>query len=234
MNAIKKQVSARVLDEITQQIEDGVWQAGQKLPSLTLFAKKLSVGVSTVREALRVLEHRGYVLIEHGRGVFVRNQGHWSSEPSMELMDPGEGDLFSLLEFRSLLEPEMAALAADRGSPGQIRKIKQSASSMLKNLADGDDYFPADLAFHEYIADACANPVMAKVMKGISDLLLESRRKLARIRGSAERASHFHMLIALAIEQRNQNQARDMMKAHIEDIRQDYIQLQQMTTEEEE
>jgi len=67
--------------------------------------------------------------------------------------------------------------------------------------------------------------VMAKVMKGISDLLLESRRQTTRIPGSPEKAAHFHMLIALAIEQRNGPLARQLMHSHLQDVRQDSTKL---------
>jgi GntR family transcriptional repressor for pyruvate dehydrogenase complex len=209
------------------RIEQEVWKAGQKLPSLAALAKEFEVGVSTVREGLRILENKGYLLIEHGRGMFVRSPNQWKRDSSLDLTQLPVGDLFSLLEFRGVLEPEMAALAAERGSPGQIRNIKHAASHMIDNLAKGEDYYSSDIAFHEYIAEACSNEIMAAVMKGISDLLLESRRKTTRIPGSADRAAHFHMLIALAIEQRNGQLAKDMMKAHLQDVRQDSMKLKE-------
>lgn len=227
MNTIKELISTKVLNELTQRIESELWKQGQKLPSLTSLAKELEAGVSSVREALRILENKGYILIEHGRGMFVRSQNHWKRVNTTDLSLPPEGELFSLQEFRSLLEPEMASLAAERGSPGQIRKIKDAASEMIESLSKGEDYFPSDLAFHAHIAVACSNDVMAKVMSGIADLLLESRRQTTRIPGSAERAAHFHMLIALAIEQRNGQLAKETMKLHLLDVREDYLNIKE-------
>jgi GntR family transcriptional repressor for pyruvate dehydrogenase complex len=224
---IKELISTRVLNDLMKRIEEEEWKAGQKLPSLAAMAQQFQVGASTMREALRILENKGYLLIEHGRGMFVRSSNHWKQESQLELTRLPVGDLFSLLEFRGVLEPEMAALAAERGSPGQIRNIKNAASQMIDNLAKGEDYLASDIAFHEFVAEACSNEVMAKVMKGISDLLLESRRKTTRISGSPERAAHFHMLIALAIEQRNGQLAKEMMKAHLQDVRQDSLKLKQ-------
>jgi GntR family transcriptional repressor for pyruvate dehydrogenase complex len=224
---MKELASTRILNELTKRIDQEEWRPGAKLPSLTELAKEYQIGVSTVREALRILENRGYLLIEHGRGMFVRSRNYWNQDTSLELTQLPVGDLLSLLEFRGVLEPEMAALAAERGSPGQIRNIKQAASIMIDDLSKGQDYFSADIAFHEYIAEACSNEVMAKVMKGISDLLLESRRQTSRIPGSAEKASHFHMLIALAIEQRNGALAKEMMKAHLADVKLDSTKLKE-------
>jgi len=224
---MKELASTKVFNELTKRIEQEDWAPGQKLPSLTALAKEYGVGVSTVREALRIMENRGYLLIEHGRGMYVRSRNYWSHDASLELLQLPVGNLLSLLEFRCVLEPEMAALAAERGSPGQFRSIVTAASAMIDDLAKGHDYFSADIAFHEHIAAACSNEVMASVMKSISDLLLESRRKTTRIPGSAEKAAHFHMLIALAIEQRNGPLAKSMMKAHLEDVKQDSLKLKE-------
>ncbi|MDF2963931.1 MAG: transcriptional regulator NanR [Paenibacillus sp.] len=224
---MKELASTKILNALTKRIEEEDWKPGQKLPSLAGLAKEYQAGVSTVREALRILENRGYLLIEHGRGMYVRSRNYWNKDTSVELMQLPVGDLLSLLEFRGVLEPEMAALAAERGTPGQISNIKKAASVMIDDLAKGQDYFSADIAFHEHIAEACSNEVMAKVMKGISDLLLESRRKTTRIPGSAEKASHFHMLIALAIEQRNGPLAKEMMRTHLEDVKQDSMKLKE-------
>ncbi|WP_461480204.1 FadR/GntR family transcriptional regulator [Paenibacillus sp. PvR052] len=224
---IKELASTKILNELTRRIEQEEWKAGQKLPSLAAVAKEFQVGVSTVREALRILENKGFILIEHGRGMFVRNPNYWKQENALDLTRLPVGDMFSLQEYRAILEPEMAALAAERATPGQTAQMKAAALKMIEDVSKREDYFEADMAFHEHIAEACSNEVMAQVMKGISDLLLESRRKTTRIPGSAERAAHFHMLIALAIEQRNGALAKDMMKAHLQDVRQDSMKLKE-------
>jgi GntR family transcriptional repressor for pyruvate dehydrogenase complex len=225
--SVKTLASTKVLLELTQSIENGVWKPGQKLPSLAALAVELLVSVSTLREAIRIMEDKGYILIEHGRGMFVRSQNHWRVSKPFQLDSFPVENMFSLLELRGLLEPVMAGLAAERGSPGQIQAIKESAAKMIDNLAKEEDYFEADISFHDHVAEACSNEVMAEVMKGISDLLLESRRNTNRIPGSSQRAAHFHMLIALAIEQRNATLAKEMMHAHLEDVRRDFMKLKE-------
>lgn len=216
---------AAILADLERRIEREEWKAGGRLPSLSALAEEYGAGVSTMRESLRILESKGYVVIEQGRGTFVRSATHWRQDAPPDVGDLSAGSLSSLLEFRDLLEPEMAALAARRGSPGQIAGIKAAAERMLYNLAHHEDYFEADLAFHERIAEASANEVMQTVMRSISELLLESRRLTTRIPGSPERAAHFHMLIALAIEQRNAPLAKDTMALHLRSLREDIQQM---------
>lgn len=229
---MKLLLSAKVLEEMMEKIEKGNWKPGEKLPSLTALAPEFSISVSTLREVMRILVEKGYVVIEHGRGMFVRAETYWRSDDAFVLNGLPSGNMSSLWEFRNLLEPEMARLAVERGSIGQIRSIKAAAQQMIANIEKGEEYFEADIAFHEHIAEACSNDVMAKVMKGISDLLMVSRRNTVRIPGSAERAAHFHILIALAMEQRNSQMAKEMMGHHLEDVKRDFLLLKEMETQE--
>ncbi|MBW7457569.1 GntR family transcriptional regulator, partial [Paenibacillus sepulcri] len=102
----KKPLSAAILSNLEQRIEGEEWKPGHKLPSLSSLAGEYGAGVSTIREALRILENRGYLLIEQGRGMFVRSPSHWRRDDSMDIGNLQEGSLASLLEFRELLEPE--------------------------------------------------------------------------------------------------------------------------------
>lgn len=226
---MKSLVSSKILQTLLSRIENGEWTPGQRLPSLAALAEELGAGLSTVRESLRILEHRGYVSIEQGRGMFVRPASCWKADQPPEPGIAAGGNLLSLFEFRNIIEPEMAALAAERGTPGQLRLIRDAASDMLEAVRSGADYFPADIAFHDRIAEACGNEVMANVMRGIADLLLESRRRTTRVPGSPERAAHFHMLIALAIERRDAAAARQLMQLHLNDVQRDSL----MSKEEE-
>src|SRR5690554_6393090 len=137
---MKELVSTRILHELKQRFEEVKWNSGQKLPSLAALASEFKVGVSTVREALRILENNGYLLIEQGRGMCVRSHNNWQQSNHLDLSDLPSGDLLSLQEFRILLEPEMAKLAAERALSGQILWIHDVASSSLFAVEKGEDY----------------------------------------------------------------------------------------------
>jgi len=224
---MKELVSTKLLHTMRERIERGDWKPGQKLPSLKQLAASFGAGVSTVREALRVLENGGYLTIEQGRGAFVRSPSSWPDNGGAGVPSVPMGSLLSLMEFRELLEPEIAALAAERATPGQAADIRKAAEAMHEDVRRGSDYFPSDLEFHELIAAACGNEVMSTVMKSVSDLLFESRKRTTRVPGSAARAAHFHMLIALAVEDRNAKLAKETMRLHLQDVRSDYERLRQ-------
>ena len=58
-------------EHLREQITQGEWPVGTRLPGENALAKALGVGRSTVREALRALAGAGLVQARQGSGVFV-------------------------------------------------------------------------------------------------------------------------------------------------------------------
>ncbi len=54
---------AQVVASLSDQVLGGVWVPGERLPSLVDLGGELDVGLSTVREAVQVLVHRGLMVI---------------------------------------------------------------------------------------------------------------------------------------------------------------------------
>jgi len=106
-----EQVAAQLADQITE----GRWRPGDKLPSESELCATLHIGRSTLREALKSLAFIGLVQMRPGEGTYVldgtqllvdriRTRGLLKSEK--DLQDVGEA--------RMILETELAALAAER------------------------------------------------------------------------------------------------------------------------
>ena len=67
----RRPLSAQVRDQLESAIRDGALPPGAQLPGEHELAERLSIGRSTVREALRLLEQDGVIDVRHGRGRFV-------------------------------------------------------------------------------------------------------------------------------------------------------------------
>jgi GntR family transcriptional regulator len=61
-----------LVDTLTKAMQSQTYPPGSQLPSVEKLAEELGAGRTTVREALRVLQARGFVEIIHGAGTFVR------------------------------------------------------------------------------------------------------------------------------------------------------------------
>lgn len=65
---------AQLADQLTDQIREGVFQAGDKMPSVRQLSKREAVSISTVSTAYSLLEERGWVEARPKSGYFVRRR----------------------------------------------------------------------------------------------------------------------------------------------------------------
>ncbi len=213
----KELIYEKVYNQIKQRIIDGDWKPGEKIPTVTQLAKDLNVGISSVREAIRILEKQKILKILQGSGTFISDLELWNS-PSERFDFLTNASLLQLTESRLIIEPELAALAAQNATDEEVALIKKNASEMSKAIKNNKQIIQTDMKFHYYIAKASRNEILFHMMNMIRDLMTDSRRVTTKIPSSTENAVHFHILIANAIAERNPVKARELMSSHINDI----------------
>jgi GntR family transcriptional repressor for pyruvate dehydrogenase complex len=201
-------------EDLQQRIRQGDWLPGDRLPSITQLAKELQVGSGTIREALRSLQSIGLIKIEHGSGVYVTGVRP-STELSSHFQNVGEGLLLALAETRRIVEPELAFLAAERGTDDELTELEGLVRQMEEKYSNGNDFAELDVLFHRQIAHAARNPILYQTIEGVSDLFLESRRAILLDPNAVLRALRYHALIADALKLRNAPQARLLMQGHM-------------------
>lgn len=206
-----------VLDELKRRVADGELRPGERLPSVQELSREFHVGVSSIREALRVLAATGIVRIEQGRGVFVSAQPPPVDELRERFTATEAVSLAHLMEARRIIEPEVAALAAERATLPQIEGIRELARRMDRQFRAGRDWMEADMGFHRALYEAAGNPVIEAMLQQANDLLIDSRRETMRDRAVSERACHFHLLIASAVADHKPLRARVLMQEHMDD-----------------
>jgi len=222
-----------VLDVVKARITDGTYRPGQKLPSVKALAGEIGVGISTVREGIRVLESLGLVQMQHGRGIFVTSDTRLLDNPEEVVAISEDSMLLCILEARRIFEPEAAALAAERATAEQVQAIMEAARDQERLIRQSDaDPFPADMALHRLIAEAAQNPVLLRMVRSVDELLLDGRRRTGRIMSTYEKSIHYHYLIAHCIENRDPRQARSLMLEHITDLTNDVLNYLKHTTTE--
>jgi GntR family transcriptional regulator, transcriptional repressor for pyruvate dehydrogenase complex len=212
-----QQVYMAVVESIQQRIADGEWHPGQRLPSINQLAQEFGTSTGPVREAARVLASRGLLRIEHGRGIFVTAAPDLPLDLYRHFERVDTGSVLELFEARRVLEPELAALAAERGTDAEIQAIYALALAMDSSAAAGEDFVEPDIEFHQQIAAAAKNAVLAGIMRSLNELIREGRKLTVELPGMTPRAVRYHQLIAEAIRDRRPLQARLLMLAHVND-----------------
>lgn len=215
---MKKLAHEEILEQMEARIRSGDWKPGDRLPTMQELASQYKLSLTAVREALRLLESRSIVSIEHGRGIFVSNDPALLADPVAPIREMEPRSLLELLEARLAIEPELAAYCAMRSSVAQARSIRELADRVEERMKRGDDHFALDVRYHQEIADGAGNALLARMLAVVSDLSVQGRRETDKLPFMREKAASYHRLIAIAIQERQPEQARALMKAHIQDM----------------
>ena len=207
------------LEYIKSRIVDGSYAPGQQLPSVSALAAEVGVGISTVREAIRILESLGLLRVLQGRGVFVTALPRLAENPLETLAVAENTILLGLLETRKLFEPEVAGLAAERATPEEIAAIRQAVEEHEAQIKrSGGGFIASDLRFHQLLLAAAHNPVLTRMVQSIDELLVDGRRRTAHMPSTYGKSLHYHWLIADAVAERDSRRARTLMLEHILDL----------------
>jgi len=219
--------TSRLYEQIVQQIEEsilkGTLKTGDQLPAERDLAQRFGVSRTAVREAVKALREKGLVEAYSGRGTFITDGTSQAVRQSLDLMvkiGQPEGSQY-LAELRAILEPEIAALAAARAQESDMVTMREAVAVMDRAGRDPEPYIEADLDFHLSLAEAAANPLILSLIDSIVGLLREQRMKIFKVEGGPERGQFHHKRILEAMEQRDPEKARDAMRAHLDQVRQD-------------
>ena len=216
----------KIVEQIESRILDGDLKSGERLPSERELGKQFGVSRTSIREAIRVLNLKGLVKVNHGRGTFVAEKIPSAMRQSVDQMvniarEEGSGNL---IELREILEPEIAALAAGRASEEHMTALREATATMEETMGDpeaADAYIEADLDFHLSLAEGAGNPLFLVLIDLLVVQLRKQRIRAASTEGGLYRGQHFHRQILQAVEKRDAGSARDLMLAHIKQIRED-------------
>ncbi len=220
--------TSRLYEQIVQQIEasivKGDLKAGDQLPAERELAQRFGVSRTAVREAVKALREKGLVEAYSGRGTFITDGTTQAVRQSLDLMvkiGQPEGSTH-LAEVRAILEPEIAALAAVRIQDAELITMRDAVAAMDRAGAkDPELYIEADLDFHLALAEGAANPLILSLLDSIVALLREQRLRIFRVPGGPERGQIHHKRILDAVERRDAEKAREAMRAHLAQVRDD-------------
>ena len=218
-------VFERVAEQIEKRILDGELHKGDRLPTERELADQFQVSRTAVREAMKILAQKGLVDMRPGRGTIVIDGASAAMQNSIGLMMKlklGEiGGSDSLVEFRTILEVEIAALAAARTTEKEISAMRMAIDAMDESLNDADAYIAADNIFHEALAQATQNALIIILINSIVNLLSEQRKQVFEVEGGPQRGQIHHRRILESVVRRDPEAARAAMRSHLQQVRDD-------------
>jgi GntR family transcriptional repressor for pyruvate dehydrogenase complex len=210
-----------VVEAIKRDLFRGTLKPGDRLPTVATMADRMGLSRASVREAYRVLQNMGLLEMTQGRGTFVAALPAGEETVLRRFQLAERQTLPHLFEARLVLEPAIAALAAQRASVAESEAILATARQQERLQREGRDFLEPDIRFHELLLAAAHNPVVARMISTVNELLHDSRRRTMRIPGAADKATNYHLLVAFAVRDRDPDQARVVMEQHVRDVGRD-------------
>lgn len=214
---------------LLHKIVTGEYTAGDTLPSETELCALFEISRPVVREALMRLREQGVIVSRRGAGTFVQKRP--AEAISISQAARAQREMAENLEFRRAIEPEAAALAAERRLDDDLAAIQGAIDRFARAALEGSPIAHLDFRFHLAVATASQNCRFADAIRAV-ELDISHGVNLARF------LSHFahlersrsvladHTRVLTAIRQRRPEEARRAMRAHLENARLRMIEAQ--------
>jgi GntR family transcriptional repressor for pyruvate dehydrogenase complex len=214
----KSRLSEEVLRRLKAMIIDGTFKPGDQLPSERELSEMFQVSRASIREALRILETLGFLeaKVGVGGGTFVKEVSIDALvNPFSELLGSEKELIMEMLDFRRVLETEIARSAAEQRTDDDLRHIEETIEQMRKNITSGGIGVEGDTAFHDAVAEASGNRVFRKMLSMAKSLLVQTRRTTLEIPGQPEKSVIDHREIFEAIRAGDGDLAAARMNEHL-------------------
>lgn len=164
-------ISDEVVKQLASLILDHGLRPGDRLPSERELMSRLSIGRSSLREAVKVLRGMGVIDVTLGEGMFVgRGDGAMLAQPLGWGLLLNEHSVREVIETRRMVELEVAGLAAQRASAERIVAISERLEPLRASQAP-DEYARMDMEFHMAVAHAAGNRMMTQILETVRHLI---------------------------------------------------------------
>ncbi|MFH1938567.1 MAG: FadR/GntR family transcriptional regulator [bacterium] len=224
----------QIVDQIRNLMASGKLKAGDKLPPERMLAEKFGASRASIREAMSALEILGLIESKSSQGNFIKVDGTDASidgELLKELLK--NHSPLEVFEARHKIEPILAALAAERRTDEDIKKLNTCLVRLNTlgiqiecDLKNAESYIEEDRRYHLLIARSAHNSVLFTVYSGVNLMLKEKhwkvlKRKAMFKEGNLKKFEKEHTEIFNAIYNSNPELANLKMQEHMIGIQKD-------------
>ena len=215
----KTRIPEEIADRIRRLILDATFKPGRAVPSERVLARRFGVSRGSVRDAFRILEIGGLLVMRHGQGTFPRELSVDRLVTPLATVLTYRRDLQGeLMDVRRMFEPAVAREAAARATEADLAELETVLEAQRRKLRTGQSTILEDTAFHAALARATRNRIVVHIMETLNDLLVEWRKLTLKKRGRPERSIKGHEAVIEALAAGNGEAAADAMRRHIDQI----------------
>lgn len=206
-------------EKLKDMIISGEVEPGYLFPSENIFCEQLCVSRSTLREAYKALESTGFISRNKGHGTVVNDYSAiFQSAPFSTSVKMS--DIDDIMDFREMVESELAKLAAERATGENIASMEAALERMVNNASSISKLTYYDTRFHMEIANASGNTLMISTMKNVEAAFSKGMYSAFHIDTdeNIQQAIKYHTMILDAIKAKDSAMAQDLMRQHIRSV----------------
>ncbi|MDP2697630.1 FadR/GntR family transcriptional regulator [Thalassospira sp.] len=212
----KRNLHSIVAHDLGRRIVSGILSPGDILPTEAQLSETLHVSRTALREAIKILSAKGLIESRPKTGTKVKPRKNWNLlDPdilSWHFPEPDPVFLYGLFETRLIIEPNTAAMAAERRSDSQLATIEATYLAMEAAEPGTEAVYLTDLEFHQAILDASGNDFMKTLGMLIESALIGSFKLSSGGPKAHVQSLPDHRAVYRAIADRNPEEARNVMR----------------------
>lgn len=215
-----------IINDIALKILREVYKEGEQLPKEDVLCQEFNLSRTSVRAGLHSLRNMGLIVTRPKSGTFVAPQECWKvlDDSLLKIAENFNIPLFKMREietFRRVLEPNIAAIAAQNSTLEDIHIMEQAVAVMMENCGDDNikNYNDADLLFHTALIKSTHNSIFLHLEPTLRAAVSSSIKITTPLDSSAERlqAAEKHIELINAIRIKDADLARYLMTQMILD-----------------
>jgi DNA-binding FadR family transcriptional regulator len=208
------------VEQLATAIRLGVYPLGSTLPAERELAARLAVSRATLREAMAALRQAGLVETHRGRGggTVVTLKPRTPSARAAARVDSAQRLAWlDALEFRRVVEPGAAYLAARTDLPGVRRDQLERALADVVAARRPAAHRQADSRFHLTIASLADSPRLIEAVTSVQATLHEMLLAIPVLDTNIAHSDRQHAALVRAIVAGDAERARKVMEEHCDD-----------------
>ena len=214
--------AAKLRDTILDNLHEGTWRAGHRIPTERALSDEFGLSRSTVRRVLQEFKRKRLITQTVGSGTYVTEQLHEALAQLMPSMNALAVSPAELMSARMALEPAIIDMVVGHATPADFQRMDEcnphgEAATTLEAFEKWD------AALHEAIAAAAHNAFIADIFRRMSDVRSQNEWGILKRRSATpERRLVYqleHRALVAALKQRDAQKARALCLAHLVRVR---------------
>lgn len=163
-----------VVEALVDRISRGEFALGDLIPKESELTDQYGVSRTVIREALRVLEEKGLVSVQQGRGTLITERENWDLLDALVMRaqvrhDASFKTLDDLVRVRAAMEADLVLAATPLFTESERAELLEAFRALEDRIGDPEGYIAADRRFHDVILRTAHNDYGRQIVRSVHE-----------------------------------------------------------------